>query len=175
MTGSGRIENCLFRDDANPGQNTSVVFVDGHGSLVNCTIVDCVVRDSGEGAGDVHAVRTFSSSATVRNVLVANVTETLSGEKRAFGGTSTNENAFAACASDLAAPVNEACLVGTVATLFRNYDLGDLRPGDACIDRGVTPSSVPAVDLAGLPRIVGRAIDIGCYEAPSACTLILVK
>ena len=175
VTGSGRIENCLFLNDANPGQNTSVVFADGHGSLVNCTIVDCVVQDSGEGARDAHAVRTFSSSATVRNVLVANVMETLSGEKRAFGGASTNENAFAACASDLTEPVNEACLVGTVATLFRNYALGDLRPGDACIDRGITPGSVPAVDLAGFPRVVGRSIDIGCYESPASGTLILVK
>jgi hypothetical protein len=31
-------------------------------------------------------------------------------------------------------------------------------------NKGNTPSVLPAVDLAGNPRVFGRAIDIGCYE-----------
>ena len=117
----------------------------------------------------------LSANVTVRNVLVANVTEVFSGEKRGFGGTATNETAFAACASDLAEPVNEACYVGTLAQLFQNYVNGDLRAGNLCRNKGVLPDSVSATDLAGNPRIVGHAIDIGCYEAPNPCTLILFQ
>ena len=31
-------------------------------------------------------------------------------------------------------------------------------------NKGNSPSILPAVDLAGKPRVFGRAIDIGCYE-----------
>ena len=175
VTGSGRIENCLFQDNTDAGQQSSVVLVDGNGSLVNCTVVDCAVKDKSEGNGDACGVRALASAARVRNVLVANVTERFSGEKRAFGGVSTNATVFAACASDLAAPVNEACFAGPLARLFRNHAGGDLRPGDPCIDRGILPDAVPAVDLAGNPRLVGSAVDIGCYEAPPRALLFILR
>ena len=175
VTGSGRIENSLFRNMMRAGAQSSVVLVDGNGSLVNCTVVDCAVKDKSEGNGDARGVRALASAARVRNVLVANVTERFSGEKRAFGGVSTNATVFAACASDLAAPVNEACFAGPLSRLFRNHAKGDLRPGDLCIDRGILPDAVPAVDLGGNPRLVGPAVDIGCYEAPPRASLVVFR
>ena len=175
VSGTGRIENCLFKDNVDAGMQTSVVVVDGNGSLVNCTIVDCAVKDKAAGSGESHAVRVQASTARVRNVLVANVTELRSGESRAFGGTSTSTNVFAACASDLAEPVNEACLAGPLSQLFQNSARGDLRPGPLTANKGVLPESVPAADLAGNPRLVGRAIDIGCYESGPKGTFLILQ
>ena len=57
----------------------------------------------------------------------------------------------------------------------QNYTKGDLRAGILCANKGILPDSVPAIDLAGKPRIIGSAIDIGCYEAPNLCTMILFQ
>ena len=59
-----------------------------------------------------------------------------------------------------------------VAQLFQNYGADDLRPGPLAVNHGLLPESVPSVDLAGSPRLVGSAIDIGCYEAPVAGTIL---
>ncbi len=39
-----------------------------------------------------------------------------------------------------------------------------LRPGSPCVDKGMTVIGSPTVDLEGLPRLVGPAQDMGCFE-----------
>ena len=52
--------------------------------------------------------------------------------------------------------------------VFRNFANGDFTPkaGGAAYNTGTTSglALLPAVDLAGSPRVFGKAIDIGCYE-----------
>ena len=59
----------------------------------------------------------------------------------------------------------------------KDYEKGDFRPktGGALTNRGVLPDNVPATDLAGRPRVVGKAIDIGCYEGNAAGLMLLIR
>ena len=70
------------------------------------------------------------------------------------------------CATDDAEPINGTCRTGTTETFFTDYAAGDLTPkmGGALFGKGIAVAGQPAVDLAGLPRVSGSAIDIGCYE-----------
>ena len=51
--------------------------------------------------------------------------------------------------------------------MFRNYANGDYRPKTrgALYDRGIDMLVDVSFDLAGKPRVFGKAIDIGCYES----------
>jgi parallel beta-helix repeat protein len=40
-----------------------------------------------------------------------------------------------------------------------------LLPGSPCINRGTSQFGLPSTDLDGKTRVVGAAVDIGCYEA----------
>ena len=55
--------------------------------------------------------------------------------------------------------------------IFKNFARGDFRPraGSAAYNKGTTSGLVllPAVDLAGNPRVMFDRIDIGCYECQS--------
>lgn len=64
--------------------------------------------------------------------------------------------------------INDTCTTGTVDEMFANYAAGNYRPkmGGLLMDKGVTAGlSLPSVDFEGLPRVVGKTIDIGCYES----------
>lgn len=61
----------------------------------------------------------------------------------------------------------------TAAPLFVNAPGGDFEeaPGSPTIDAGLTEAANGETDLAGRPRTIGPATDIGAYEAPEAPTL----
>jgi len=51
--------------------------------------------------------------------------------------------------------------------LFKDFAKGDfaIKPGCAAYDAGTSSLTLrPSVDLAGNPRVYGKAIDVGCYE-----------
>ena len=66
-------------------------------------------------------------------------------------------------------PFNQYCTVGKADDIFENFVAGDFIPklGGLLYNKGNSPSVLPAVDLAGNPRVFGRKIDIGCYECQS--------
>jgi len=59
-------------------------------------------------------------------------------------------------------------LVQNPSALFNDFANGafTINPGSAACNKGTSSglALLPAVDLAGNPRVFGRAIDIGCYE-----------
>jgi hypothetical protein len=69
-------------------------------------------------------------------------------------------------------------IVGTAASFFRDYANGDFRPksGGPLVGKGANYEGMAAVDLSGKQkRLIGRNVDIGCFEANDAHTLFFVR
>jgi hypothetical protein len=66
----------------------------------------------------------------------------------------------------------------SASSLFKNFAKGDFRPNsNGKAYNGGTNSGLtllPSIDLAGNPRIFGKAIDVGCYECQTHPRLIIV-
>lgn len=129
------------------------------GSLVNCTIVDNC------HTGLTAAVRTSADQARVVNCVIAGTKTTDGVATNSWRGLAA---CFVNCVTDDIEPINDTCTTGTVDEMFANYAAGNYRPriGGLLMDKGVTAGlSLPSVDFEGLPRVVGKTIDIGCYES----------
>ena len=68
-------------------------------------------------------------------------------------------------------------LLAAAAACFQNPARGDFRPkaNGPLVDAGLDHTPMSGVDFAGHDRRVGHHVDIGCYEAPAAATVIIVK
>lgn len=127
----------------------------------NCTVtsnvVDGTITSSSAGAF------CNSWSTTVRNTVFAGNYE--SGEGKFSSVSFDSHMNVVKCVMDDVA-FNQYCTVGTVDDIFEDFAAGDFVPKvkGLLYNRGNSPSILPAVDLAGKPRVFGRAIDIGCYE-----------
>jgi hypothetical protein len=173
MQGAGsRLENCLIRDNRSAADQetdkTSTVYATSTATIANCTIVG----NRGRVCGGVFA---NGSGVTVRNCVIAGNAD--------IGVDADNPNwkgsgAFVACATDDAAPVNARCIAASPAALFRNFAAGDFRPraGSSLVDGGVNYEPMAGVDLSGVqPRKVGSRVDIGCYEAFSEASILILR
>ena len=140
--------------------------------MENCTIVSNVV----EGALKDDSAGLYCTSwyTPMRNNVIAGNYET---EKKACtsmllgyaSGGPIKAYAFVVGESVTDAGTqnySEAVTLGDKEAMFKNFEGGDFtpKPGNALANKGATPSYVAAVDLAGNPRVFGKAIDIGCYE-----------
>ena len=171
----GRISNTLFTRNARKGTyqgilatNCSIVRI-LDGLLDNCTIVDNL------HTGLVAAVRADATARVVNCVMAANC-------KNATGlaimGWDGAPSSFVNCATDDAAPINDACRIGTANEFFANYAQGDYTPrgGGVLQDGGTIAGLVPpTVDLANESRQRGENIDIGCYESMPRRFLLRIR
>ena len=91
-----------------------------------------------------------------------------------FSGTIANASH---CASDGGEALDKTCVAGTVSTFFRDHAARDWRPktGGVLVDAGVLYGGIEAFDLRGDRRVQNGRPDIGCYENPPLCTVIVVK
>ncbi len=119
----------------------------------------------------------------IRNTLIVGNVGT-SGSRKLFGDadgpwqTSTTSDKltkayrrFVNCATDGELP-NGLTMVTSGITLT-----DDFRPtaGSSIIDAGAAMQSPVELDLAGNPRINGKAVDVGCYEyAPRRLGMIII-
>ncbi|MBR5549219.1 MAG: PKD domain-containing protein [Kiritimatiellae bacterium] len=81
------------------------------------------------------------------------------------------------CVTEDALPSgNASCSTATVDEMFRDYASGDYRPKTkgALYDKGIDLLVAVSVDLAGEPRVFGKAIDIGCYESQMKGGFVIV-
>ena len=132
---------------------------------VNCTLVNSTVDY--ESAQAVCA----ESGSTVQNCVIFG---------NHFGddvtaGAAGDLSVFDHCATDGDAAINESCKLITSAA-FKDYANGNYTPvaGGALYNAGVTPTGWEKLtDLAGGLRVVGKAIDIGAYEAPAKVGIII--
>ena len=186
--GNGILRNTLIANnrcsykDKTVAIDCSVVRVGGSGTLENCT----VVSNRTVGAGNISVALYLLSGAMVRNTIISdNIAENNVLPETEY--ISVPNWASAVKASTLTTVSN--CAVGDgCATLganpadggkilFKDAANGDwhLQQGSSCIGKGLNAKWMEtAVDLDGRPRLQGRHVDLGCYEADPRGLMILV-
>ncbi len=129
--------------------------------IENCSVVSNVVE--GAVANDSAGAYCTSWSVTFRNCVFAGNYETA---KQKMTSVKFGDHVSASrCVTDDVV-INSNCYLGGRESMFKNFEGGDFtpKPGNALANKGATPSYVATVDLAGNPRVFGKAIDVGCYE-----------
>ena len=175
LNGQARAENCLF---VNNPQYKAVTLINLGGSSVmrNCTIVDSGLSVTNEYCKEWSALR-IASGATVQNVVIAGVTNTVDGSAVLPTETVAKfaNGAVDGDISELAFP--EGTIIGTAASFFKDYANGNYTPKTRgpLVGKGANYEGMASVDLAGRARLVGRKVDIGCYEASSSAFVIRVR
>ncbi len=127
-------------------------------SSVPAQFINCTIANNG-GTG----IR-FSVPGIVENTIVYNS----GGANWSYDGTGSGSTWTNSCTYPM--PTG-ASVVGMVTNAPRFVDaaIGDFRlhGSSPCIDKGVYRAWMTgAMDLAGNPRIIGAAVDIGAFEAP---------
>ena len=69
----------------------------------------------------------------------------------------------------------EGTVIGTASSFFKDYANGNYTPAGPLVNKGANYEGMSSVDLAGRARLVGRKVDIGCYEAGSSVFVIRVR
>ena len=152
---AGIIEDCLIV--SNTCGNAGAVYLEGTAIMINCTIAaNTGSKYSGVAVG--------GSNARVVNCAILGNVANDTPEGKVYRGVTTG---FINCVADLEIPDSTGCIVEEPN--FRDMLNGDFRPNaaSACIDAGVARAdygTVSTTDVGGLPRVVGEAVDVGCYE-----------
>lgn len=179
VNAGGRVENTLVADNADTGARNSDYWAASgvrvyNGRLLNCT----VVNNSGPAVGGVWLNPDNAAYCSATNCVVAgNASTTLDAT---YGNTYPNAksmNRFDHCATDDDAPINASCTNAPARVLFAGWDRHRYRPAadSPLVDAGVSSGlAVGTADLAGRPRIFGKAIDIGCYESLHHAPTVLI-
>lgn len=122
---------------------------------VNCVVADCVnlVRETVDGSTTTLETKSSFKASTVNNVIN--------------------------CASDIE---NDSTIYANnfvyapISSIFLDYENADYRiPSHSPLINSGTNVYVSKLDLRGAPRITDDIIDIGCFEARSNTTLIMIK
>lgn len=153
--------------------------------MENCTVVSNTVV--GSVKDDSAGIYCTSWSTTFRNCVVAGNYETDKGKYTSVAFSEdqgTPKNGVVNCVMD-DTDTNKSCILygttrcapGDVKTMFKDFDKGNFmpKPGSVLANKGTSSLTLPCeVDLAGKPRVFGKAIDIGCFEAQQNSGLIIV-
>ena len=169
----GRMENSLVCQNASRKAKVgyAVVAVKKGGSVVKCTVAD---NETTVGVGI-----DSDKDSLVKNCVMYNNTNTTNADAvrvaAPWGGTAA---AFDHCATDGAVSISSTCYANLTAAAFKKYEQCNYTPksGGALTDKGVTPEGWKGItDLAGKPRVIGKAVDIGCYEGNSAGLILNIR
>ena len=175
LNGSARAEDCLF-DQNNQNKAVTLINLGGSSVMRNCTIVDSGLSVTNDYCKEWSALR-IASGATVQNVVIAGVTNTVDGSAVLPTGTVAKfaNGAVDGDISELAFP--EGTITGTASSFFKDYANGDYTPktDGPLVNKGANYEGMASVDLAGNPRKVGSKIDIGCYELRSTPLAIIIR
>ena len=180
---NARIENCLVEGfkgatvSTQPTKNAGGIVVN-KGTAVNCTVINCTSPYT-EASGFA-GILVWANGSAMNCVSVANVDS--NGTVRAFAPSQVSRVthcAFDAIAGEAVVPEGMPnAVVGTAASFFRDYAGGDFRPasGGPLVGKGANYEGMAAVDLSGKQkRLIGRNVDIGCFEANDAHTVFFVR
>ncbi|MBI2437860.1 MAG: hypothetical protein HYV36_03485 [Lentisphaerae bacterium] len=175
----GTMENCTLNGNyaSSFGGGISIVA----GTVVNCMISGNEATDMGGGA--YVAGGTLENCTVSRNTVYTDNSIGVGGGVYVLGGTVWNCIAYYNQGEDVIGPISYSCIgtniagagnitnepqfVSTGTGYGSNLVPGNyrLRPTSPCINAGANQSwMITAVDLDGLPRIVGDVVDMGAYE-----------
>ena len=187
----GVLDNSLImnnRQSTDTAQNAafSMLYVSG-GTARNCTVLNGNLRyHIPRASATAHDAGLFvGSNGKIVNTVVANMRYYDLTEEDGdivpppFTSGSTQAN-FVNCACDLPdiALPNETCVAGPLASLFKNFEGNDYTPAASGVlfNAGASYDGLStALDLAGSPRVSGRAVDIGALEGSISYTTILIR
>ena len=184
---SGRMENCLIvgnyssggLDDQGRNDQCGSLLLAGSSAIIcNNTFVGNSITNRGLLCVNTGAQILNNAFADNLFAVVSEETVDATTDVGFNFGSAASDAAFVNCATDFGEPLNATCKVGTTETMFKNYAQGDYSPkaGGPLYNAGVTPSGWEKItDLAGKPRVVGRSVDIGCYEGKAAGFMIYVR
>lgn len=142
-----------------------------HGStsgsrVENCTVVaNEIVGTCGSlcAAG----IRCDWNSA-IRNTVIAGnrIGAAVSNVFLAQDGDQWKDGLYYCVTEDALPSGNASCWTASLDEMFKNYGKGDYTPlaKGALFNKGIDVAVAVSVDLAGKPRVMFDAIDIGCYE-----------
>ena len=166
LNGLARAENCLFAEN-NQYRAVTLINLSGSSVMRNCTIVDTSLSVTNDYCLAWSALK-ISSGATVQNVVIAGVTNTIDGA--ACPPTGTVENFQNGAFDGDVTGLPEGTISGTAAEFFENYANGDYTPkmDGPLVNVGTNYDGMAVTDLAGNPRKSGKGVDIGCYECQKA-------
>ncbi len=180
---NAQIENCLVEGfkgatvSTQPTKNAGGIVVN-KGTAVNCTVINCTSPYT-EASGFA-GILVWANGSAMNCVSAANVDS--NGTVRAFAPSQvsrTTNCAFDAITGEAVVPEGMPnAVVGTAASFFRDYANGDFRPasGGPLVGKGANYEGMAAVDLSGKQkRLIGRNVDIGCFEANDAHTVFFVR
>ena len=181
---SGKMLNCLVAynrwtiENAEANGAAGVVY---HGSTAgsrveNCTVVANAIVGTCNAASAAGIRCDWNSS--VRNTVISGnrIGETVSNVLLARDGEIWKDSLNACVTEDALPSGNASCIVAALGDTFKNYARGDFRPktGGALANKGSAVQFPVSVDLAGNPRVMFDAIDIGCYECQSKPGFVIV-
>ncbi len=141
----GTMINCTVY--GNHSSSTSATGSAGGVLMAGGTLLNCAIAGNTRRGGDGEDPILASSIAFVSSGSPANISKSVSDTGDGVAG--------------------EWVVVPTLDGLFHNPDEGNFMPGraSALLDAGTAyPGAASDTDLAGNDRIIGSAIDIGCYE-----------
>lgn len=172
--GSAKADNCLVYNCGEQTGNSNkdgqnIVRVADKCQARNLTVVNCRVPSGKYGIN-------ASSDARVYNCVAANIVS-VNGDVttcRPWGGTASR---FYNCAFDAECAGGSSCVFGTAAEFFKDAGQGKFEPkaGGPLVNAGNNDYVNSEIDLAGMPRILSRTVDIGCYESPRIGFNIIVR
>ena len=169
---AGQIDNCLVCN--NKGPKGGGIQVSGSGRVINCTVVGN--KNTSESSGGLKIGVLTSGKGLVQNCIVAG--NTADASKSASTGypewltTATSaadlktvSNSVVNCCfgKDYAWPLGVGCI--DAAPVFNGEGNYSLNANSELIDKGADyDTMLDDTDLAGLPRLSGKAVDAGAYE-----------
>ena len=173
ITGAATVENCLVCNNESKGNGGGMRIKGAAATVRNCTIVS---NRADYAAGGLYACH---KDARVYNTVVA--FNSSGNDSTAYAPNVTFESGASAAVFDHCAFSGTTC--GTLAQEVTEADFpraarGNYRPSAAsvCRNNGTVAcwdDLTGVLDLAGGKRLVGKSVDIGCYETVGGFMLML--
>ena len=175
LEGTGRAENCLIAHH-HPSTALVIAKLDDTAIMRNCSIVDGSLTATSEWC-TVRSPLVIGANATVQNVVVAGITNTVDNIPCLPTGTRSNFVNGAVEGDITGTSFPEGTVTGTASSFFKDYANGDytLNPTSLLVNAGANYEGMASVDLAKKRRKVGPRIDIGCYELQSNGLTMVIR